>query len=275
MHIQSAFSRLDEGLQFLMSKYEQELEKNNEEVIQIIEKRFAWTLRVVTGLVNLGYSPKKADDGTEPGPGEYDVCIKIIEVIRLNVQLSIDQTRKMDEILELAILSFITTLRSNVLADPRVVNKVIEKDDDTGIYKADSYARIADKLSSKDILDIVEIFFKKMILNFFSDSEAIVEQNLEMLKTFVGSPGTQKFLLRLETTDDLLENHFTKYVFLNSESMYKHLSGFYRVLTMFWDVNDTIEKFYKYMKPCSDFIKNLLNQDSNTLVQSKSDVLRI
>jgi transcriptional regulatory protein LevR len=275
VHIQSAFSRLDEGLQFLMSKYEQELEKNNEEVIQIIEKRFAWTLRVVTGLVNLGYSPKKAEDGTIPGPGEYDVCIKIIEVIRLNVQLSIDQTRKMDEILELAILSFITTLRSNVLADPRVVNKVIEKDDDTGIYKADSYARIADKLSSKDILDIVEIFFKKMILNFFSDSEAIVEQNLEMLKTFVGSPGTQKFLLRLETTDDLLENHFTKYVFLNSESMYRHLSGFYKVLTMFWDVNDTIEKFYKYMKPCSDFIKNLLNQDSNTLVQSKSDVLRI
>lgn len=73
MHIQATFSRLDEGLQFLMGKYEQELEKNNEEVIQIIEKRFAWTLRVVTALVNLGYAPKKNDEGVLTGPGEYDV----------------------------------------------------------------------------------------------------------------------------------------------------------------------------------------------------------
>lgn len=159
VHIESTFSRLDEGLQFLMSKYEESLDKRNEELLDIIEKRFAWTLRVFTALINLGYAPKKRDDMPQ-GPGEYEICIKIIEVIRLNVQLSMNQTRKMHEVLELAILGFISVLRSNVLADPRVVSKVIEGDEDSGIYKNDAYLRIAETLNSKDILDIVEIFLK-------------------------------------------------------------------------------------------------------------------
>lgn len=273
IHIESTFSRLDEGLSFLMSNYEENLKKNDTEKMEIIEKRFAWTTRTVTALVNLGYSPKKTEE--QQGPDEYDVCVKIIEIIRLNVQLSMEQTHKMHEKLELAILSYISTLRSNVLADPRVVSKVMENDEDTISYRSEGYLRIADKLSPKDILEIVEIFLKKMILNFFSDSEPIIEQNLEMLRTFVSSPGTHKFLMTLNTTQDLLDNHFTKYVFLNSEPMLDYLSGFYRVLTIFWEVNDTVDNFVKYMKPCSEFIANLLSQDANTFVQRKSDILRV
>lgn len=114
-----------------------------------------------------------------------------------------------------------------------------------------------------------------MILNCFSDSEAIVEQTLDMLKTFVGSPGTYKFLLKLETTQDLLENHFTKYVFLNNEVMFDHLSSFYKTMTMFWEVNDTPDDFHKYMKPISEFLGNLLSLDASGFVQRKRDILRI
>lgn len=114
-----------------------------------------------------------------------------------------------------------------------------------------------------------------MILNFFYESEAIVEQNLEMLKTFIGSPGTHKFLMKLETTQDLLENHFTKYVFLNTDTTLDYLSGFYKILTLFWEVNDTVDDFHKYMKPCSEFLENLLSLSDGEFRQRKSDILRI
>jgi hypothetical protein len=273
-HIDSTFSRLDEGLQFLMNKYQEELEKDNHDMLDIIETRFAWTIRLVTSLMGLGFAPKVTKDSPQ-GPTDYDVCIKIIEIIRCNVELLEKETRKMNEKIELALLSYIAILRTNVLADPRVVSKVMDNDDDTGIYNSDTYTRIADRLRSKDILGIVEIFFKKMILNFFSDSESIIEQNIEMLKVFVGSPGTHKYLLKLETTRDIMNNHFTKYKFLDTEGTYDYLSGFYRILTMFWEVNDTIDNFYKYMKPVSEFLIGLLALDTNSFVQSKSDILRI
>lgn len=54
INIDTAFSRVNEGLTFLMAKYEEELKANNEEVQTVIEKRFAWTIRVITALMNLG-----------------------------------------------------------------------------------------------------------------------------------------------------------------------------------------------------------------------------
>jgi hypothetical protein len=240
IHIQTAFDRIDQGLRYLMEQYDGALKKQDTETLDIIEMRFGWTLRLVTSLINLGYSPKKADPNNPPeGPQEYDICIKIIEVIKLNVDINDD--RKMDETMELAILSFISTLRSNVLADPRVVSKVVDNDDETGIHRADSYITIANSLTANDLLGIVEIFFKKMILNFFSDSIPVIEQSLELLKTFVGSPGTQKFLLKLDTTQELLENHFTKFEFLNTEETYDYLSRFYKEMTVFWEINDSLK----------------------------------
>lgn len=274
IHIESTFSRLDEGLQFLMNKYQEELEKNNEETLEIIEKRFAWTIRVVTSLIGLGYAPKFESVGPT-GPTDYDVVIKVIEIVKCNVDLLEKGTRKMDEKMELAILSFISGLRNSVLGDPRVVSKVTDNDEDTVNVELGNYLRIAQRLTSSDILGIVEIFFKKMILNFFSESDPILEQNLDMLRAFVGSPGTRKILMKLETTQDILENHFTKYKFLSSESTYEYLSGFYKILTLFWDVNDVIDDFQKYMKPCSEFLTNLLDLDANSFIQSKEDILRI
>ena len=81
--------------------------------------------------------------------------------------------------------------------------------------------------------------------------------------------------MKLDSTQDLLDNHFTKFVFLSSEDMLEYLSHFYKVLTIFWEVNDHIDSFYKYMKPVSEFINNLVIQDSATLIQSKGDVLRV
>ena len=181
----------------------------------------------------------------------------------------------MSELFELATLSFIASFRSSVLSDSRVLSKCLDDQDQTEIHKSSGYLRIAGVLSSKDILDIVEIFFKKMILNFFSNSKPIVELDLDMLRNFVNSNITRKYLMKLETTKDLMETHFTKYVFLNSPDMLEYLNGFYKILTIFWDVNDTVDNFYKYMKPCSEFIKNLVAQDTQTLLQSRNDVLRV
>lgn len=121
----------------------------------------------------------------------------------------------------------------------------------------------------------MEIFFKKIILNFFSESKPIVEQNLDLMRAFVNSNITRKYLMKLETTQDLMENHFTKFIFLTSENMLEYLSHFYKVLALFWDVNDHIDNFYKYMKPVSEFINNLIAQDSATLLQNKGDILRV
>ena len=132
----------------------------------------------------------------------------------------------MSELFELATLGFISGFRSSVLSDLRVVSKCLDGEDEAGIHRTSGYLRIAGVLSSKDILDVVEIFFKKMILNFFSNSKPIVELDLDMLKGFVHSNVTRKYLMKLETTQDLLENHFTKYVFLNSGEMLEYLSGF-------------------------------------------------
>lgn len=147
VQIESSFACIDEGLQFLMNRYEEELNKNNKEVMDIVETRFAWTLRVITALMNLGYAPSTLKNENFTGPGEYEVCIKVIELIRLNVQLSSDQGHKMNEKLELAILSFIQILRANVLADPRVVSKVLNPsiaEEDGGISKNEKYLKIAD-----------------------------------------------------------------------------------------------------------------------------------
>lgn len=57
--------------------------------------------------------------------------------------------------------------------------------------------------------------------------------------------------------------------------MYEYLSEFYKILTIFWDVNDNIDNFTKYMKPCSDFLENLLSLDSQAFVASKNEILRI
>lgn len=43
-----------------MGKYGEELQNSskNEGVIGTLEKRFSWTIRVVSALMNLGYAPK-------------------------------------------------------------------------------------------------------------------------------------------------------------------------------------------------------------------------
>jgi len=81
--------------------------------------------------------------------------------------------------------------------------------------------------------------------------------------------------MTLDTTKDLLENHFNKYVFMTEGEMLDNLSGFYKVLTIFWEVNDTIDKFIKYMEPCSIFLENLLSLSPADFVRAKPDILRI
>ena len=178
--LKAVVQRINEGLVFLMSSYEEEIKNENEGKLRIIEVRFSWIIRVITAIIGLGVSSMKVSDKEEYA-NEYDIWIKIIDIIRLNVQLWMDQSRKMDEKLELSILNFIAWFRANILADPKVVSRVTEADD-TSIFRSDGYLRISDKTTAKDALDITEVFLKKMILNFFMDSEAIVEQTLEILK---------------------------------------------------------------------------------------------
>lgn len=47
IRIESAYNCLNDGLTFLMGKYSEELQNNNHELLELIEKRFAWTIRVV------------------------------------------------------------------------------------------------------------------------------------------------------------------------------------------------------------------------------------
>ena len=271
--LKTVVQRINEGLSFLMSSYEEEIKNENEDKLRIIEIRFSWIIRVITGIIGLGISSMKVSDKEEYA-NEYDICVKIIDIIRLNVQLCMNQSRKMDEKLELSILNFIACFRANILADPKVVSRVTEADD-TAIFRSDGFLRISDKTTAKDALDITEVFLKKMILNFFMDSEAIVEQTLDILKNFASSFCTQKLLNQIDTTQDIITNHFTKYVFLDKVGMYDFLSGFYKTLTIFWEVNDTIDNFAKYMKPCSDFLENLLSMDSTKFVRNKHDILRV
>ena len=53
-NIDSAFSRINDGLTFLMNKYEIELKENNKDQLEIIEIRFSWTIRLISALMNLG-----------------------------------------------------------------------------------------------------------------------------------------------------------------------------------------------------------------------------
>lgn len=269
IHIEDAFTCLNEGLSFLTNNYSEEGKQ------EIIENRMAWTIRVITSLINLGFSPKREDELAFTETPEYNVCIKTIEIIRITVELYMSEQKQVNEVLDMAILGFISTFRAGVLADPRVVAKVMDNDIDNAIHKSEGFIRVARCLEGKDILGIVEIFLKKMILTFFSNSEALVTQNLEMLKTFVSSPGTHRFLMILDTTKDLMENHFSKFVFLTDDEMLEYLSGFYKVLTILWEVNDVIDKFKKYMQPVSEFIENLLMLNASEFVQAKSDVLRV
>lgn len=235
----------------------------------------AWTIRLITALISLGFSPKREEKGSDFAESpEYKVCIKTIEIIKMTLDLHVNQSQKTTELLDMAILSFISTFRSNVIADSRIVAKVMENNHDNGILKFEGFIKVAYTLSSKDILEIVDIFLNKMIITFFSNSEVLITQDLEMLKTFVSSPVTQKYLMTLDTTEDLMKNHFTKYVFLNQGDMLEHLSGFYRILTIFWEVNDGIEKFGKYMEPISLFLESMLSSDPSDFVNARPDILR-
>lgn len=53
-NIDSAFSRINDGLSYLMSRYEIELKDNNKDQLEIIEIRFSWTIRLISALMNLG-----------------------------------------------------------------------------------------------------------------------------------------------------------------------------------------------------------------------------
>ena len=57
--------------------------------------------------------------------------------------------------------------------------------------------------------------------------------------------------------------------------MYDFLSGFYKVLTIFWEVNDTIDNFNKYMKSWADFLENLLSLDAIAFRRNKNSTLRV
>ena len=271
--LKAAVQRISEGLAFLMSNYEEQLKNGNYEKLRVLEIRFSWVIRVITAIIGLGVSSMKYSD-KEEYTNEYDIWIKIVDIIRLNVQLWMDQTRKMDEKLELSILNFMAWFRANILADPKVVSRVTEADD-SSIFRSDGYLRISDKITAKDAIDVTEVFLNKIILNFYMDSETIVEQNLDILKNFASSYCTQKLLNQIETTQDLITNHFTKFVFLNKGNMYDYLSGFYKVLTIFWEVNDTIDNFNKYMKPCTEFLDGILTLDSKSFIRNKDDILRV
>ena len=53
-NIDTAFSRINDGLTYLMTKYESELKANNKDQLDIIEIRFSWTIRLISALMNLG-----------------------------------------------------------------------------------------------------------------------------------------------------------------------------------------------------------------------------
>lgn len=148
VHIATAFNCLNEGLEFLMRKYEEVLQSNDGDLLELLEKRFSWTIRVICSMMNLGFSPKNPNpDSSDPqptGPNECDACIKIIDIIRLNVHLNVEQRRKMSEPFELATLSFISSFRTIILIDSRVVAKCINEDeeDQTGIHRGSGYLRI-------------------------------------------------------------------------------------------------------------------------------------
>ncbi|CAI2369585.1 unnamed protein product [Moneuplotes crassus] len=279
IHISPVYNCLNEGLTFLMERYSQELENNNQELLELIEKRFAWVIRVVCAMMNRGFAPKyPAPDSNEPKPegqDECDACIKIIDIIKKNVELNLSQTHKMSELFELAALSFMSIFRSSILCDARVIAKCISEDqEETTFNTGCSYLRIAGIFDSKDILGVVEIFFKKIILNLFTESKPIIEQNISMMNTFVQSSETRKYLMALETTQDLMENHFTKYAVLNTLETVIYLRKFYKVLSIFWEVNDHVDNFYNYMKPVTEFIRNLLEQSPSDLALKKEDILR-
>ena len=219
----------------------------------------------------IGFAPANT---TAEQESEWDAIIKIIEIVKLWVQLAVDDTRRINEKLELSFLAFMAMLRTNILTDPRTIWK-LKISEDLSDTCNEKYTRIIDKLSSEDILGIIEIFLKKMILNFANGTPSLVEENLEMFKTFVNSQGTHRFLMKLETTQDLISNHFTKYVILDKENMLEYLSGFYRILTIFWEVNDNIDTFWKWMEPWVNYLQSLSSHDSKTFIRSKDSILRI
>ena len=219
----------------------------------------------------LGFAPANT---TSEQVSEWDAIIKIIEIIKLCVQLAIEGTRKVNEKLELSFLAFMAMLRSNILVDPRTIWK-LKVNDELADACNDKYTRIIDKLTSEDILGIIEIFLKKMILNFVNGSSTLVEENLEMFKIFVNSQGTHRYLLKLDTTQDLISNHYTKYVVLDKENMLEYLSGFYKILTIFWEVNENTEVFWKYMKPWVNYLQSLTAHNLSPQTIDKGAVLRI
>ena len=163
VHIEDTFDRLSQGLTFLIENY------GSPDKTEVIEQRMAWTLRVITALINLGYAPKREEDTINfSETPEYCVCIKTIEIVKTTIDMYMTQSKMVDDGLDMAILSFIATFRSSILADPRVVAKVMRNDEDNAIHKSEGYIRVAKSLETKDILGIVEIFLKKMIITFFS-----------------------------------------------------------------------------------------------------------
>lgn len=149
-----------------------------------------------------------------------------------------DQRKPGDEV-ELSILCFCQVFRANILTDSKVVATALGNEDDIPNYSSGYYKAISDNLKQSDFLDIMEIFFNKIILNLMynTSSTAVLKLTLDLMHNLVRNSSTAKMLMKLDSVQDLVANHASKYDILTDLNVLKYLCRFYRTLALLWSLD--------------------------------------
>ena len=71
------------------------------------------------------------------------------------------------------------------------------------------------------------------------------------------------------------KNHYSKYQILNSPDQFKHLTKFYKIISVLWGVNDGLDEFYINIAPISQSIEAALQMSDEEFSSQRNEFMRL
>eukprot|EP00347_Sterkiella_histriomuscorum_P000570 403375338 len=291
----------------ILQQYQNALNQNQKSFIKSCEKQLGYLVKVTNSLFSYGMpsantrvsvlAKKQESEMNSDSPvkeiqyPDFVICSRILFLCKTTNQLmNQNNTRKVLPDLECSLLQFGITYKTQVLGDPRMLligvqhNPSQENEDFYESMENDSsraFNSIAQMMDQSDMMTVMDIFAEKILQNLIytngttDEGKQIISFTLDFFDVFVSSPSSCRLLCRSNMIKQLVQNHVMQFNILQNDPNLKHISQFFKILTILWLHEDYIESFETYISQLGGIIQGIFTLEGDIAAQNPEIRLQV